>query len=81
MKVNAIICLKCGDTVYSRANHDCRWCSCRSCYIDGGQENPCYRIGGNPGEIQGVHIEVDATIKELYDDWNTRKDKYGRVSP
>ncbi len=36
IKVAAIKCNMCGDTIYSCAPHDFRWCSCHNCYVDGG---------------------------------------------
>ena len=38
MKVNAIKCPKCGDTIYSRSRHDMHWCSCQNVAIDGGSD-------------------------------------------
>ena len=76
-KVNAIKCLKCGDTIYSRAVHDFRQCSCGECFIDGGFEY--VRIGGDEKNWKSKKINVNATKKELYDDWNTRTDKFGKI--
>ena len=76
-KVNAIKCLKCGDTIYSRAGHDFRQCSCGECFIDGGFEY--VRIGGDEKNWKSKKINVNATKKELYDDWNTRTDKFGKI--
>ena len=36
MKVQAIVCPKCGDTLFSRARHDFRYCSCGEVAVDGG---------------------------------------------
>ena len=33
---NAIRCNLCGDEIESKHCHDFRWCSCRSCAVDGG---------------------------------------------
>lgn len=35
---NKIRCKKCGDVIESRTVHDFKWCSCRSCAVDGGRE-------------------------------------------
>jgi len=79
MKVSAIKCLECGDTVFSRARHDMRWCSCRSCYIDGGRDY-C-RMGGDPDYVEVLELEVEQTEQELYDDWNKLENKYGIIEP
>lgn len=71
-------CPTCKDIIYSRANHDFRYCSCGEIFIDGGLEY--VRVGGKDlGTIEMGTLEIDATPKELYDDWNYSKDKYGVV--
>jgi len=77
MKVRAIKCKKCGDTIFSRARHDMHWCTCKSIFIDGGFDY--VRCGGEPENIESVEIEVDATKKDLYDDWNTFESKFGII--
>jgi len=77
MKINAIKCDQCGDIVFSRARHDMRGCSCGEVAIDGGFDynKICFRTSSP----QRVEIEVNATKKELYDDWNNNKEKYGLI--
>lgn len=77
MKVDGIKCKKCKDTIYSRATHDFRECSCKEIFIDGGFDY--MRIGGEKKMWEMITINVKATKKELYDDWNTRSDKYGLI--
>ena len=77
MKISAIQCKKCGDTIYSRAQHDFRYCSCRTIAIDGGFDY--VRIIGDNKNMTEKKIEVKHTKKELYDDWNYRNDKYGLI--
>ena len=77
MKVYGIKCNNCGDIVYSRARHDFRWCSCHSCAVDGGQDEGCASITGNKKNWEFANIEVDATLKDLYNDWNSGTNKYG----
>jgi len=75
MKVNAVKCKECGDTIFSRARHDFRECTCGKSFIDGGSYY--IRVGGeasNPFEL-----EIKATEKEIYDDWNLSKDKLGLI--
>jgi len=76
MIVRAVRCKHCKDTIYSRARHDFRFCTCGKVFIDGGFEY--IRIGGDI-EAPLIEVEVDATQKELYDDWNSRKDKFGLI--
>lgn len=82
-KVNAVTCPICKDTIFSRANHDFRRCTCQAIYIDGGFSY--IRLGASNEAInQGFicecqELEVPQSKKELYDDWNTSKDKYGLI--
>ncbi len=79
MKITAIKHKVCGDIIYSRANHDFKTCSCpldKYIAIDGGQGNKYYRVIGNPDEVIEADFELDVTKQELYDDWNSRADKY-----
>lgn len=80
MKVFGIKCKKCGDFIYSRAVHDFHYCSCKSCAIDGGQDQ-YFRITGNKEDWEIVKdVEIKAKDKkELYDDWNKDKNKYGWI--
>ena len=77
MKVNAIQCSKCGDTIFSRARHDCRACTCGGLYIDGGFEYT--RVGYKEAFPKILKINVKATRKELYNDWNNAIDKFGLI--
>lgn len=78
MKIHAIKCKLCGETIYSRAQHDFHWCSCHTIFIDGGFSY--MRCGGQSENIENVVIEVDATIPQLYKDWNEGIDRFGRIS-
>lgn len=77
LTVNAVICKKCGDTIYSRATNDMRWCSCSSTSIDGGFEYT--KVSGNPGEFEQTTIRIKATVEELYRDWNSDEEKFGLI--
>lgn len=35
---NAIKCKHCGDVIESKTRHDFVWCSCESCFVDGGYD-------------------------------------------
>lgn len=82
LKVQAIQCPNCKDIIYSCAHHDFHSCSCGGVEVDGGFEY--LRYGWNP-DIQRpepIEIEVDATKRELYDDWNysiKNPRKYGTI--
>ena len=81
MKINALQCPSCGDLIFSRANHDFRYCSCGKCFVDGGFSSYGGRHGFDPtyGPPKSIEIEVNTTQRELYDDWNHRKDRYGII--
>jgi len=79
IKVSAIKCPSCLDTIYSRARHDMRWCTCQKTAIDGGQ-NDYIKISSNePAAIEFITLELDTTLAELYEDWNHNINKYGLV--
>ena len=77
MKVAAIKCPNCGDTIYSRARHDFRTCSCGECSIDGGFDY--VSVSAKKGIPECFQIEVNATKSELALDWNNGKDKFGLI--
>ena len=76
MIVTAIKCKKCGDTIYSRAVHDFRWCSCGTVAIDGGFDYT--RVVGDVS-LDTFALEVNATKKELYRDWSKSTNKFGLI--
>jgi len=78
MKIFAIKCLGCGDTIYSRARHDWHQCSCGKTFVDGGFD---YMRVGWDEEVGYEHaeLELDVTQEELYEDWNKGIDKYGTI--
>ena len=89
MKVLAIHCKSCNDTIYSRAHYDCRECTCfndtpdnKGCYIDGGQdEGSPISMGGHADSYFTLTIDLgDEVTKEvLYADWNNETDLYGLI--
>jgi len=76
MKVNAIKCPKCHDTIYSRARHDFRRCSCGNIFIDGGLD---YIHMGGDITVKSFKLKIKATPKELFNDWNLKIDKLGLI--
>lgn len=77
MKINAVKCKKCGDTIFSRATHDFHYCSCKSTAIDGGLEYT--RIIGKLEDTADVGLDLPYTPKELFDDWDKEIDKLGVI--
>ncbi len=86
--VKAIKCLQCDDIIYSRANHDYRSCSCRGVSVDCGhhiqdiKNNNIMRVVGSNYKIIEITLDIpiDKAPKILYDDWNNRVNKYGRIA-
>jgi len=76
MVINAIQCKDCLSVIFSRARHDFRWCECKTVAIDGGQDYT--KLVGNANQFLHLTLEVLATPRQLYDDWNLRRDKWGR---
>lgn len=79
MKVKAIYCLLCHTILYSRARHDCHYCTCGSVAVDGGQKDYLRVIGEPDLEYVVGHIELDVTLRELYEDWNRQTDEFGWI--
>ena len=52
-----IKCLKCGDIIESMHRHDFKWCSCKSVFIDGGDDYT--RCGGDPKDYVFITKDVD----------------------
>jgi hypothetical protein len=78
--VTSLKCPKCGDVIYSRAHHDFHSCTCGAVSIDGGFDYTRYM--GLPeifAQLKLEPLEVDSTKQELFDDWNKRIDKLGRI--
>ena len=74
--VTCITCPICKETIYSRARHDFRHCKCGDTFIDGGFDYARY---GSEGVPILSNKDVNATKRELYDDWNTGTDKFGKI--
>jgi ribosomal protein L37AE/L43A len=75
--VCAVICPHCKDKIYSRARHDFHYCTCGKTAIDGGFDY--VRVAWDKIHPKQVKLKINASRKELYDDWNTRKDKFGLI--
>lgn len=79
MKITGLLNNKTGEIIFSRARHDFRWDKTKEIAIDGGFDYT--KCSFNPGaDFRFVEFELDVTKKELYDDWNHQKDKYGSLN-
>lgn len=56
-----IKCLLCNDIIESMSLHDCKYCKCEACSIDGGKQYT--RIGGDFDKI--VVVNEDGTEKPV----------------
>ena len=77
IKVAAIKCHKCGDTIYSRARHDFRWCSCKAIAIDGGTHYTKITFKTKPPKP--LELTIQATQQDLLKDWDYGTNKYGLI--
>ena len=79
MIVKAYQCPSCRVWVWSRARHDMRHCQCGDLFVDGGFDY-C-RVGGRAccNKLKSREFEVDCSIGQAYDDWNTSTDNYGHI--
>ena len=79
-KVTAITCPKCKDTIYSRARHDMRYCSCNAIAIDGGFDY--IKITASSGILEKARkktLTIKASKKQIHDDWDYSTDQYGLI--
>lgn len=80
MKVEIYKCPHCKEEIYSRANHDYKYCKCESLAVDGGHEDDdvwkAFRIIGEI-EAETRIVEIEITEENLYKDWNYDKNDYG----
>lgn len=58
---NAVICNKCGDSIYSAHRHDYVTCKCGNISVDGGQE---YLRRGGPGITDGSYTDYSWGMDE-----------------
>ena len=77
---DAVVCPVCGETIYSRANHDFHYCHCGATAVDGGFEYLRY-MSKNLDDVKVVKVKIEASLKDLYDDWNKNKNKFGWIAP
>jgi hypothetical protein len=78
-RVWTVTCPKCGVEMYSRARHDARSCM-DGTMVDGGFD---YLHYGWPRGYDRLRIRtryVNATRRQLYDDWNRGIDRFGSIA-
>lgn len=72
---NAIKCNSCGDEIESTHRHDFKWCSCKSCAVDGGlaYQKRCAKSEDSYTDIseyrEATREEKENFIKENIDDY------------
>jgi hypothetical protein len=79
IRVTTITCQACGDEIYSRARHDFHYCKCGETFVDGGFDYLRYGYSSRFLRPEPRQRYVTATRRELYDDWNTRINRFGVV--
>lgn len=78
--VDAIVCGECLVTIYSRATHDFHRCLCKAVAVDGGFEYSKFSFDTQkPYSLK--RLKVNATKKQLWQDWNNSEDKFGWIYP
>lgn len=58
---NMIQCKHCGDIIESKTVHDFKWCSCQTCFVDGGHE---YLRRGFRNSPEDDYIELSETTED-----------------
>lgn len=83
MKIKALKCQKCLTIIYSRARWDFNCCKCkedtRRICVDGGQDAYFKVFYGKDADYKVIILDLDVTLKQLFDDWNTGKDQFGII--
>lgn len=83
IRVWTITCPACGVEFYSRAHHDFRMCGCpNQTMVDGGFAHYVRYGGDRFDEVKKSfrYRFIKATKQELYDDWNSNKNKFGIIA-
>ncbi len=79
MKILGLRNNKTGEVIYSRAKHDFHSDAKNEIFVDGGFEY--FRcLYNETANFSKVEFDLNVTKQELYEDWNSMKDKYGRLS-
>lgn len=77
-RVRTVTCPDCKDETFSRARYDYHLCECGATMVDGGFDY--LRYTGKVLSLVVVRVRyVNATRRELYDDWNIGANKFGFI--
>lgn len=80
LTISAVQCPHCKDIIFSRARHDFRSCTCEKTSIDGGRSYLKLGFSASDNLPEIIRIElIGVTEKDLVDDWNYRKDRFGLI--
>jgi len=79
----ALTCPNCNWTIFSRAGHDFHSCNCGGITVDGGFAylRVLWQTELVPEPPEAFGLQVNASRRELYDDWNLGKNQYGLLEP
>ena len=77
--VTAACCKKCRVWVYSRARHDFNSCPCGGVSVDGGRDYLKLSFDAGTVQPQVKQFVIQATNKELFDDWTHGAYKFGLI--
>jgi len=78
--VNCLQCPLCCDILFSRSQHDMRFCSCGALAVDGGPA--LEKISGDVTVVRMVKsfaLFLPQTPRELHTDYALRRDAYGLI--
>jgi len=84
IEIGALECPLCGYIIYSRTRHDFRSCECGAVSVDGGLDY--MKVSWDDTlvkwkDVRTHKLKLPLTTAELYEDWNTETDRYGKVAP
>ena len=75
--VKAVVCYNCGLEIYSRCTHDHHYCLCGMVSVDGGFD---YLKIGFKDRLPRIKVRfINASVQELYDDWNYQINEFGII--
>lgn len=79
MKIKAVKCMGCKSIIFSRTRHDFHFCPCGKTGIDGGQIDYVKVSFDEKVGYEDRELDLNVTLKELFDDWNKGTDKFGII--
>ena len=79
MIIHSVKCKACNSIIFSRVRHDFRICSCGLTGVDGGQVDYTKVLFDGKAGYKNVTIDLNVTLKQLYEDWNNKTDQFGLI--